>query len=279
MTGLFSGLHGTRPEVVIWTAVALCLVAAGILCKESAYAAPVVAIAVFSSSLSDRKVKSYLIGSAAVCVALFAYRWYLFRGPGGYIDPATGLPQIMSVHLLTGAKAVFVHIWAILIFPVDWETAMPVWMPLAIAATAAVFLLLAASVRTSRPAPRAIYSLMAATSLAVLPAIHLALIGDSAFGSRILYLASVPFALLVGRLALLPPRRCLVAAVLLFPAATAILEHNLVAWHRVALEARTLCQTLARDPVVGRRQAGVLRNVSLMSAMRHDSGERIPRRC
>lgn len=278
LTGLLFGLNGTHPEVVIWTSdafdllacfcvllsiiliisgrrgshirfvLALCLVAAGILCKESAYAGPVIAIAVFSSRLRDTRVKSYLIGSVAICIALFAYRWYLFGGPGGYIDPATGLPQIMSVHLLTAAKAILVRIWAVLIFPVNWETAMPVWMSLAIGGTAAGILLLVASVRTSRPTSRITYSLMAATSLTVLPAIHLALIGDSAAGSRILYLPSVPFALLVGRLTLLPGARRFVAAALLLPATAVILEHNLGAWHRIALEAQTYCQTLAREP-------------------------------
>jgi hypothetical protein len=84
---------------------------------------------------------------------------------------------------------------------------------------------------------RVMLALAAATVLSVLPAIHLASIGESMLGSRILYLPGIPFAVLMATLIYRRPGGA--AAVIL--ASVLILEHNLSAWHRVALMAREAC--------------------------------------
>ena len=52
---------------------------------------------------------------------MFAYRWSLFHGPGGYIDPATGQPQVLSFHLGATLKALLLRVWANLLFPINWD--------------------------------------------------------------------------------------------------------------------------------------------------------------
>ena len=277
-SALVFGLHGTRPEVVVWTAgsfdllacacvlasiaialadadrgrtwrliVGVLLIACGILCKESAYAAPVVALWILCACGRLQWSRVYLAGSAGVCAMLFAYRWYLFHGPGGYTDPATGRPAILSLNVLSAFNGALVRIWAILVAPVNWRAPMSWWEPLAIAAGMSGLLMLTSSAKPGlSPALR--LCAVAATSCAVLPAIHLTLIDRSGLGSRILYLPSVLFALLVGGLALSVMNRRLALLTFLLLGMARVLENNLSAWHRVALHARDLCAAAARQP-------------------------------
>ena len=90
--------------------------------------------------------------------------------------------------------------------------------------------------------------LIAATCCAVLPAIHLALIGQSALGSRILYLAGAPFALLIGSLMPQADRRGIVISAVMLIGMAGILEHNLHAWHQAAEQTRTLCHDASAQP-------------------------------
>lgn len=281
VAGLVFGLSGTRPEAALWVAgncdllacacvlgsislalsqdmrnkqlrltVSLFLVAAGILCKESAYAMPLMAFALALARPNGRapqQFRSYLIGSLCVCAVLLAWRWHLFHGPGGYIDRTTGQPAILSLHPLTAAKAVTLRIWAVLLAPIDWDAAMAWWTPLTI--TASMTGLLGLAIRSrSRVSRRIQLCLIAATCCAVLPAIHLALIGQSALGSRILYLACAPFALLVGSLTLDAGKRVMVMSVVMLAGMVGILEHNLNAWHQAALQAPTLCHDSSLQP-------------------------------
>ncbi len=224
-------------------AISLSLVAAGILFKESAYAMPLIAFAL----IPIRPNRPFLIGSCCVCATLFAWRWHLFHGPGGYIDRATGQPAILSLHLLSAAKAVFLRIWGILLTPIDWDAPMSWWLPLAIAASLTG--LLAITIWSRSPASRRTQlCLIAATCCAVLPAIHLALIGQSALGSRILYLAGAPFALLIGSLMPKAGRRSIIMSAVMLAGMAGILEHNLNAWHRAALQTRTLCHDESAKP-------------------------------
>jgi len=261
IASLVFGLHGTRPEAALWTAgtcdllasacvlgsialalnrqfgKGLILVAAGILFKESAYALPLVAFCILWPARPFRDFRIYLAGSLGICIALFAWRWHLFHGPGGYLDPATGHPAVLSLHPLTAAKAVFLRIWDILFIPVNWDAPAAWWLPLALIASLLGLVYLAA---TSR---RIQLFMLPATCCAVLPAIHLALIGQSELGSRILYLAGAPFALLIGSLALAAGKRSLIVCAVMLAGITGILEHNLNAWHHAAVQAQKLCRS------------------------------------
>jgi hypothetical protein len=281
LASLVFGLHGTRPEAALWTAgncdllagacvlgsigvalsqratgqrarliVSLLLIVAGVLFKESAYATPLIALALILAQPNGRgpqQFRPFLIGSTAVCAALFAWRWHLFHGPGGYIDRATGQPAILSLHPLTGAKAVFLRIWAILLAPINWDAPLSWWLPLAVIASMLGLLLLTLANR-SAAARRTQLCLIAATCFAVLPAIHLALIGQSELGSRVLYLAGAPFALLIGSLVPGAGKRRIAISVVMLAGMTGILQHNLSAWHKTAALARTLCHDAAAQP-------------------------------
>jgi len=114
VASLAFGLNGTRPEVALWTAgnwelpacacvfgsialalsqrargsrarliLALPLTAVGILCKESAYAMPLIAFAIILARPNGRTARDFrvfLVGVCGVCAALFAWRWRLFQG-------------------------------------------------------------------------------------------------------------------------------------------------------------------------------------------------------
>jgi hypothetical protein len=255
------GLNGTRPEAVAWTAgnfdllacaftlaatlavmrrrvaLGLPLLLLGILCKESAYAAPAVILgfAAAANRLHDSRIRLGLIASIAICAGMFAYRWSLFHGPGGYIDAATGQPQVLSFHLGATLKALFLRVWANLLFPVNWDASAKSATLAAALMTGSGAVIYAAF--TNRLSRRIALSMLALTIGALLPAYHLALIGDSLNGSRILYLPAVGFCVLCAHL--LQSKR--LAAVLLVLSTGAVLLHNLDAWHRNAVLADQVC--------------------------------------
>jgi hypothetical protein len=255
------GLNGTRPEAVAWTAgnfdilacaftlaatlavlrrrmvLALPLLLLGILCKESAYAAPAVifGFAAAGNRLRDSRVRLGLIASIAICAAMFAYRWSLFHGPGGYIDAATGQPQVLSFHLGAALKALFLRVWANLLFPVNWDaSAKSPALAAALLIGSGAILYAAVANRLSR---RIALSMLALTIGALLPAYHLALIGDNLNGSRILYMPAVGLCVLCAHLV----RTKRLAAAALMVCTGAILLHNLDAWHRNAILADQVC--------------------------------------
>jgi hypothetical protein len=264
------GLNGVRPESVAWTAgnfdllacaftlaatlavlrgrllLALPLLVLAILSKESAYAAPAVifGFAAAGNRLRELRIRLALAASAAICVAMFAYRWSLFHGPGGYINPATGQAQVLSFHLGTALKALFLRVWANLLFPVNWDASSSSVLLAAALLTGAGAILYA--VFANRIPRRVALSMLILTIGAVLPAYHLALIGDNLNGSRILYLPATGFCVLCAYLV----QRNKLAAVALIVATGTILLHNLDAWHRNAVLADQVCAGTSRQAPV-----------------------------
>ena len=280
---LLFGLHGSRPQSVTWAsdnfdllacalsliaawcvfrplsrrpwvavAPALALLAAAVFCKESAYVTPVLvfAFALAAGRLGDRAVRLFLVWSVPLCLALFAYRWVLFRGPGGYLDPTTGRPAILSLHFLSTAKALCLRMWAILLFPVNWRepTGIGVAVALAAGCGAVLFLLWSSS---GLPA-RIVLAFVGATICAMVPVLHLALVDESVIGSRIFYIPAMPFCVLAGHLVASVRSRRRVAVILaaLMLSTTIMLEHNLRFWHRAALAADRICDAVAQGKPV-----------------------------
>jgi hypothetical protein len=261
LAAVLFGLNGTRPESVAWTAgnfdllacafvlaatlavlrnrivLALPLLLLGLLSKESAYAAPAVifCFAAAADRLRESRIRLALAGSIAICAALIAYRWSLFHGPGGYINPATGQAQVLSFHLGTALKALFLRIWANLLFPVNWDASRHSAV-LGAALLAGSFAIVYAAFANRIPRRLAL-SMLALTIGAVLPAYHLALIGDNLSGSRILYLPAAGFCVLCAYLI----QRSRLPAVVLVVSTAVILLHNLDAWHRNAILADQVC--------------------------------------
>lgn len=269
VAALLFGLHGTRPEAVAWSAgnfdllacaftfaatlcalrrrtLAACtFVALAILSKESAYAAPAVMLGFAAAAGRVRESRTPILAAAAVCAAMFAWRWTMFHGPGGYIDPSTGQAQILSFHLGSALKAVLLRVWALMLFPLNWD-AFTRSIPLAVAILAGV----AALVFSTPPARRVSLALLATTVAALLPAYHLALIGQDLNGSRILYLPATAFCVLCAHL--VHTKRLAAAALIL--ASAVIVRVNLNAWHEDAVLADQVCAgTTAQAPIHDRK--------------------------
>jgi hypothetical protein len=269
IAALLFGLHGTRPEAVAWSAgnfdllacaftlaatlcalrrrtLAACMfVVLAILSKESAYAAPAVMLGFAWAGGRVRESRTPILAAAAVCAAMFAWRWTMFNGPGGYIDPFTGQAQILSFHLGSALKALLLRVWALMLFPVNWD-AFTRSLPLAIA----ILMSAAALVFSAPPARRVSLALLATTVAALLPAYHLALIGQDLNGSRILYLPAAAFCVLCAHLVY--TKRLAAAALVL--ASAVILRVNLNAWHEDAALADQVCAgTTAQAPIHDRK--------------------------
>ena len=269
IAAMLFGLHGTRPEAVTWSAgnfdllacafafaATLCalrrrtLAAAGltalaVLSKESAYATPLLILGFAAAASRVRELRAPILASAAVCAAMLAWRWTLFHGPGGYLDPATGHAQILSFHLGSALKALLLRVWTLLLFPINWD-AFSRSLPLALA----VIVSAATLILASPPSCRISLALLGTTVGTLLPAYHLALIGHDLNGSRILYLPAAGFCVLCGRL--VQTRRTLAAALILSSAL--ILRINLSAWHDDAILADQVCAgTTSQLPIHDRK--------------------------
>jgi hypothetical protein len=92
----------------------------------------------------------------------------------------------------------------------------------------------------------------------MLPVLHLALIDQSAIGSRILYLPSVAFCMWLGNS--LGQRRLILGALTLSMAG--ILTHNLAAWHETALLADRACRVVAAEPSASPVVQGLPRTIA-----------------
>ncbi len=282
-SALLFGLHGSRTQVLAWasdnfdlTACALSLTAAwllfrpgvrrawlsatgalillaiAILCKESAYATPVIVfcLALAAGRLGDRVVRLFLVISVPLCVVMFAWRWSLFHGPGGYLDPQTGRPAILSLHFISTLKALCLRTWTILLFPLNWTSPTGLWVAIALLLGCAAVLLVLWS--SSGLRPWVLPSMLAATVCAMVPVLHLAMVGESALGSRIYYIPALPFFVLAGHVvaSVSSRRRALTALAALVLSTAILMEHNLRFWHRTALVADQVCTAAAQGKPV-----------------------------
>lgn len=268
-------LHGTRPEAVAWTAgrwdvvaaffalagllaflryyergnplyctASVVLAAMAILCKESAYAFPALALALTQVSRSVFVVKRLLTVLIAPAVML-VYRFVLFHGPGGYIDPQTGRAQILSIRLLPSLKALFLRLWAVLLFPVDWAQKPELYL----AAMLVLMLVCLAGLCVVRSSldRRSAVILAACTMGCAFPAVHLLAVGADLLGSRVMYLPAAAYGVFVAALIVSVRNtrlaRGMAVCVVLFYMST--LAHNLGIWGRVATLAYRTCASAA----------------------------------
>lgn len=248
-------VHGAAPEVAVWSAgrfdllaafftllgtllflrggacrwLALAALPLALWSKESAYVFPLLLLA-----LPKTRWRA-TIPFFAVAAALFAYRWWLMGGIGGYpgdrISPGPAL------------KALALRLGAVLCFPINW-TAEPGWTyALAVAAGAAALALLAAS---RAPRPRLVFPL-ALTLLPALPALSQLLIGPDLQKSRLVYLPAAGFCLLLAAAATgLEGRRAWIVPAAIVAVSLVHLERNLDAWQYAASRTRPACVAAAQ---------------------------------
>ena len=250
-------IHATRPEAVVWIAgrfdllatffvllallsfmrrwlwLALIAMIAGMLSKETAYACPLLMALTLSGSW--RKRAWTLSPFLAAAAGMFAYRWYLFGGIGGY---ATAAGKPLPLGIMQTLKALGLRLWAILFFPVNWS--IPPGAALAVAM--AIYLAALVWMAWRRVDRTQLVVALGFVLVAALPAIQQLLIGADLLKARHLYLPSVGFCLLVaaaveqGRGKL---RWGVAVAVLTFNLVA--LSHNLVAWESAARISKSAC--------------------------------------
>ena len=273
--GMLFGIHGTHPEAAVWIAgqfdlLAAFLVLAGFLLftmsgthdRRVRYTLHAAALACFALAAVSKEaafifplfVAGYvlwkrwpLISCApyfVLAALLFAYRWSLFGGIGGYLDPATGLPAALSLGFGSTLKAVGIRLWTSLYFPINWSSEAS--LPLALLAIAYMGALLWLALR-SRPA-QPLWPAVIAILIACIPPLSLLAGSPTLSGSRVLYLPSVWFAILLALAidGLSGRARYAVAAIaLLFHFAA--LQHNLGFWEQASAQVKAACATDAPD--------------------------------
>jgi len=260
------GVHGSRPEAVTWIASRFDLIATlfvlatlalflasrrspllyvlalvtaflALISKEAAYVLPVLLLLV-----TERPLLPRVAPFAAVTAAVFAYRWHLLSGIGGY-QTATNTPAILQFSFLRTANALFLRLWATLFFPINWTEAAQWWLWAALATGIVAYAAIGfGGARTPRSIAFLIFTLVAA-----LPVQQLLLIGPDLEKSRVLYLPSIGFALFLATALEALRRRewCIPAAAAIICLQIACLEHNLVIWRGVAIVAQQACDSVA----------------------------------
>lgn len=220
-----------RSSYVFYTAAPV-LTALAILSKESAYAIPAIALLFFA----QRRKAAFVC--VLVAAALLFHRWHVFQGPGGYLDPATGHAQILSVTTVSAAKTLLYRPWWTFLAPIDWAAPTS---PELVVLLCLMYASLGAIAWKSRLAGSGRYLfLLAAAVIALVPPIHIALIGSDLQNTRVFYLPSVFFCLWFSQL---PRHWALTGVAVLF--SFFALRHNLQVRSDVAQAGGLACQAAA----------------------------------
>ena len=261
MAAVIFGIHGSRPEVVTWIASRFDLIATlfvlatlslflrgrdslalvttflALISKEAAYVIPVLLLLI-----SDKPRWRRVIPFALLTTAVFAYRWHLLSGIGGY-QTADHTPAILNFSIWHTATALLFRLWATLFFPLNWSKPLEWWMWIAMLIGIAAYLSLA----WKGGRQRRTLAFLLFTFVTALPVQQLLLIGPDLEKSRVLYLPSVGWALFLA--AMLETLRTanwrVPATFAIVTFQIACLEHNLLVWRSVALVAQRACDSVA----------------------------------
>lgn len=260
-------LHGSRPEAVTWIAAQFDLWAAlffltalllfdsghralslaallpALLSKEAAYVYPLALVwMLWVDGAPLRRWPRLAAPSWLLTAAVFAYRWHLVGGIGGYRDVGTGRAYILTFDFLRTGKALTARLAAAMDFPLNWSHRLEWW-----AVAALLIALIAGSLLfAARANRRQLWFGLGFLLVAALPVHEFLLIDGNLEKSRVLYLPSVGLALMfAAALEGLNPRVAAAAgcAVLMFQIAA--LEHNLRIWDDVSHLAERTCAQLA----------------------------------
>ena len=237
LAGLFAFQRSLSPGTKrqMWLAAALAAMTAGLLSKESAYSFVLVAAWLLACTGAWRSRRDWIsiLLFGTVTALLFGYRWHLLEGIGGY-GPITLIPSL---------KGLAFRMWGILFFPVNWTLPPGVWLwALAIAYCTVLVRMFLARAELGR-----IAFAIGFVILTAMPAVSQLLIGADLEKSRVLYLPSAGFCLLLAALARpLQFRIQILAAAALLAFHTAVLEHNLRGWQRASETVHAACVDAAK---------------------------------
>lgn len=234
--------HGeTSPAGHLYKMAALISMVLAILSKESAYIFPLLLV-LFLIAKHELRIEQIrrLIPFFVTAAALFVYRLWLFAGIGGYRDE-TGKAQALIFGLAT-LKALFVRIWTALFFPINWSTEPSTLLGVLMLAYMGAVLWISAA----RPNRATVLFGLGFVFVCAIPPLHLLVIGAELGNSRLLYLPSVGFCIMLAVASdslRSRPRRLVSGIILAFHFAA--LQHNLDAWEYASQKARRA--TLAAD--------------------------------
>ena len=270
-------VHGSHPEAVVWIsgrydllatfaflvaavgfvesweavgfrrrvfqAIKVIAMLAAVLTKESADAFPFIAalLLVCYRRHSHKNWSTVAVLFVAAGVP-FVYRWILYGGIGGYTGP-DGRAMALSINAVAAINGLGFRLWGILAFPINWSTTVG----FVLALITFLYLGALASLFAGSSVSRHTVFALAFIPVAALPALSLILIGMNLEKSRVLYLPSIGFCLLLS--AMLEPlgRRSqivIAAVVILFHSAA--LWHNLNLWREASRVVQAACQEVAK---------------------------------
>jgi hypothetical protein len=268
------GIHGTHPEAAVWFAssfdpVATWFVLAGfllfagardrsgairhtllacaavcsilaMLSKEAAFIFPLLLLvyAIWRRDSLRSTIPFFLVAAL-----VFAYRWIVLGGIGGYTAIGAGRPMAISLGVDTTSKAVAVRLWSFLYFPINWSVDPSLLLSLLALGYIACLVWLAARTTPSV----SLWPALAAMLVSIIP--PLALLSGSATlaGSRVLYLPSVWFCVLLALAidGLTGHWRYLAAAAIVLFHFSA-LQYNLDSWEYTSAKSKAACDLVAR---------------------------------
>jgi hypothetical protein len=284
VASLLFAIHGTRPEAVIWIsgrfdlissffvltglllfiahlnllqrariratacyAGSLLAMALAMLTKESAYVFPaLLMLTVAVRPGGFRQDVKRTLPFWALTVILFAIRWWALGGIGGYSDKQTGKSEAFSLGMLSIVKALALRIWSAFYFPVNWSIEPSRGLGIAYALGVALLVWLLWKVSVER---RRILYAVAFMLISSLPAVHQLLIGSDLQKSRLMYLPSVGFCVMLGFAVegLRSKYAILAAAFVLLAFHWASLQHNERIWGQVASVADSTCSQIVQQ--------------------------------
>lgn len=122
-------------HTAIYRILSLACMVLAVLSKESAYTFPLLLLLYMvlyrerglparccgRDGRAPGKVR-ILIPFFAVAALLFACRWILFGGIGGYQDLQTGQPMAATIRFVPAVKVLFFRLWAVLFFPLTGKS-------------------------------------------------------------------------------------------------------------------------------------------------------------
>ena len=241
LTGLLLFLHYLDTGHYTLLAASFACMSSALLTKETAFVFPFLsALMSGSRAWTHRRALS---GFFALAIAVFAYRYTLFGGIGGYRDATTGAPTVLNATYLGYLKGFGLRIWSAFYFPVNWRHEPEGWLVVMLLAYMAALACIATQTRRDR---RKLIPVLAFTGIALLPVAHLLLVDASLLGAGRFYLALAGFAMLmaVAIRATSQPMQVL-AGTLLLGFHLAALRHNLAIWGEIAALADRTCAKAA----------------------------------
>jgi hypothetical protein len=263
--GALFAISGTRPEAVTWVAARFDLMAtafglaalllllhgrrvlscvlllAALLSKESAFVVPLLAVILLRfERVGWRQIVRRIWPWFGLAAAVFGYRMALLRGIGGYRYSGEAIPAALKVNLAT-LHGWLLRSWDAMFFPLNWLHVPGLTIGILLALAVASLAWLAWNHADRRLAVTGILFFL----LAALPAHQFLMIGSDLGKSRVLYLPSAGFAMLIA--ALVRGKRGWIAVVPVLAFQMASLWHNLGEWRAVGnVAGRTCAEIVAR---------------------------------